>query len=154
MSAAVRVVVINPLTRCRRTFVFKNRRYRKHIPILKQEYPEFRFYLVHCGQATPPPEGFVPPFRYGVARKGITDWWCPYCRKARKFRRSRELKVRRCGICGISDRDFYVRIYNAVPEPRKQVKKRKDKNVLHVDPIKVKKAMRAERRKRRKKSNG
>lgn len=54
--------------------------------------------------------------------------WCPYCRKPRRFKAGQEVEIdgitfvsdgRRCVVCGISDRDFYVRTYNHLwPEVR------------------------------------
>lgn len=45
--------------------------------------------------------------------KPYRSWyWCPYCNQWRVFLYNDYLDVNRCNICGISDRDFYVRKYN------------------------------------------
>ena len=45
--------------------------------------------------------------------KPYRSWyWCPYCNQWRVFLYNDYLGVNRCNICGISDRDFYVRKYN------------------------------------------
>ena len=38
--------------------------------------------------------------------------WCPYCSNPVIFVRDNRLGVKRCPICGISDRDFHVRMIN------------------------------------------
>lgn len=38
--------------------------------------------------------------------------WCPYCSTIVKFVKDRELGVSKCPFCGISDRDYSVKIVN------------------------------------------
>jgi rubrerythrin len=51
-----------------------------------------------------------PPDENQKKRKGL--WWCPYCGKYRKFKHNSNLNLKICPICGIGERDFYVRSYN------------------------------------------
>lgn len=43
-------------------------------------------------------------------------YWCPYCIKPRIFMNDDRLGVKRCSVCGISDQDFYVKLYNGIWE--------------------------------------
>lgn len=38
--------------------------------------------------------------------------WCPYCSAPVKFIKDSRLGVKKCPICGISDKDFNVRTIN------------------------------------------
>lgn len=38
--------------------------------------------------------------------------WCPYCSMPVKFKMDRYLDIRKCPICGISERDYYVKKVN------------------------------------------
>lgn len=38
--------------------------------------------------------------------------WCPYCSTIVKFERDKQLGVNKCPFCGISDRDFHVKMVN------------------------------------------
>lgn len=38
--------------------------------------------------------------------------WCPYCREYRTYKFDGSYK--RCELCGISDNDFYVKVYNGI----------------------------------------
>lgn len=64
----------------------------------------FEVHIIDCNKATSPPEDYKPSKRNLL--------WCPYCAKKRRFRRFNNYK--KCEICGISDGDFYVRIYNKI----------------------------------------
>jgi len=56
------------------------------------------------GTSTSPPTGSKPP-------KGML--WCPYCRDFRKFKsHSKDHDRKVCSVCGISTKDFYVRVHN------------------------------------------
>lgn len=48
----------------------------------------------------------------GLPRLAAGLWWCPYCGAGRSFRQDHHLKIRRCEICGISEKDFSVRKEN------------------------------------------
>ena len=63
----------------------------------------FEAHIVDCNKATPPPEDYKP-------RSNKRIMWCPYCATKRRFKKHNS--YRKCEICGISDGDFYVRIYN------------------------------------------
>ena len=43
-------------------------------------------------------------------RKG--QLWCPYCSNPVMFVKDKRLGVKKCPICGISDRDFNVKMIN------------------------------------------
>ncbi|MCK9470695.1 MAG: hypothetical protein M0Q88_02950 [Bacilli bacterium] len=38
--------------------------------------------------------------------------WCPYCSTIVKFEKDKQLGVSRCPFCGISDRDYNVKVVN------------------------------------------
>lgn len=38
--------------------------------------------------------------------------WCPYCSCPVIFLKDKEFNVRECPLCGISDRDYYVKLVN------------------------------------------
>lgn len=40
------------------------------------------------------------------------ELWCPYCSNRVIFMRDKSAGVRKCPICGISDRDFWVKKVN------------------------------------------
>lgn len=40
------------------------------------------------------------------------QYWCPYCSNPVKFINDEKLGVKRCPICGISNRDYYVKKVN------------------------------------------
>jgi len=58
--------------------------------------------FVNCKDSTPPPKGFNPK---------PPIMWCPYCATERRFKND-TTGYRRCEICGISDKSYYVKIYN------------------------------------------
>jgi hypothetical protein len=93
----------------------------------KEKYrnrPDVQVDLISRTKAFAPPQDFRPRGK---------RYWCPYCAKERMFRpdNSRDAKV--CMVCGISDRDFYVRTYNhlwpSMASLEKKAKKQK-KGVL------------------------
>lgn len=47
----------------------------------------------------------------GVKLK-LTQMWCPYCSSPVVFVKDKKLGVKRCPMCGISDRDYYVKRLN------------------------------------------
>ena len=61
----------------------------------------FEAHIIDCNKATSPPED------YKSRKKRL---WCPYCAKTRRFKKFNNYK--KCEVCGISDGDFYVRVYN------------------------------------------
>lgn len=40
--------------------------------------------------------------------------WCPYCSKPVIFKRDEKLGVKKCTICGISNRDYHVKMVNKI----------------------------------------
>ncbi len=54
-------------------------------------------------------KAFRPP--EGPGQKG-GRYWCPYCVAYREFVHDDTHGVKRCNVCRISDRDFYVKKYN------------------------------------------
>lgn len=38
--------------------------------------------------------------------------WCPYCSTIVKFQRDKALGVNKCPFCGISDKDYNVKLVN------------------------------------------
>lgn len=39
-------------------------------------------------------------------------WWCPYCRKYRRFYHDGYIGIKKCPVCQIGESDFYVKTYN------------------------------------------
>lgn len=64
-------------------------------------------YTVDCSKQTPPPVKFETEVPDGTC-------WCPYCADHRHFVYSSVLEQDQCNVCGITDRDYYVRKYNPV----------------------------------------
>lgn len=58
-------------------------------------------------QAVRPPEGYSPTLKKGIA-------WCPYCGKEMPFAYDGRVDSARCVECGISERDYYVRLFNGL----------------------------------------
>ena len=46
------------------------------------------------------------------ARLKLNQIWCPYCSSPVKFKKDSKLGVKKCPICGISEKDFNVRMIN------------------------------------------
>ena len=61
--------------------------------------------IISRTKAFAPPEGF---------KHTRSVWWCPYCKKIRRFYHDEYVDARRCPVCGISDREYYVRKYNGL----------------------------------------
>jgi rubrerythrin len=40
--------------------------------------------------------------------------WCPYCSNPVMFVKDNKLNIKKCPICGISDRDFWVKKVNNI----------------------------------------
>lgn len=70
-----------------------------------------RFGEDHCFFVSSKPYG--PP--KGHRRKGNL-LWCPYCGELRTFRHDPRNNIHKCPICGISEKDTYVRRYNQLIE--------------------------------------
>lgn len=84
------------------------------------------------------------------------EYWCPYCRAPRKFPLDKKLEVRRCYVCGISERDWYVLGYNPdLMPPLVSKTRRRSKKHVQTDPaIEAKReARRARRRARQQRKN-
>jgi transcription elongation factor Elf1 len=58
---------------------------------------------------TQPPDGY---------QRKNNHAWCPYCGKETIFGLDKKLDSTRCIACGISSRDFYVRILNGLGKDR------------------------------------
>jgi hypothetical protein len=70
-------------------------------------------------------KGF-PPDPEKKKKRG--EWWCPYCRKYRKFKHNSYLNVKECPVCTMNDRDYYVKLYNGMmATPTSIVKDRKER---------------------------
>lgn len=65
-------------------------------------------YVVNCSKPTSPPvlSKDSEPVPDGTS-------WCPYCADHRNFVRNPEMEHDECNVCGISDKDFYVRKFNS-----------------------------------------
>jgi len=65
------------------------------------------FYVVNCSKQTPPPvlTKDSEPVPDGTS-------WCPYCVDHRQFVYNSTIEQDQCNVCGITDRDYYVRKYN------------------------------------------
>lgn len=59
--------------------------------------------MINITKATPPEE---------ETKKRKGELYCPYCCKVRKFQIDAYLGKKYCPVCGVSDREFYVRTYN------------------------------------------
>jgi len=66
------------------------------------------FSLVHRDKDKPPDE--VIPERVELK---VNQMWCPYCSTPVVFVKDKKFGVKRCPICGISDRDYYVKRLNS-----------------------------------------
>lgn len=62
-------------------------------------------FLISLTKAIPPPEGYTP-------KRAQKKYWCPFCGDERRFNHDSSIDAERCCICGITDREFYVRKYN------------------------------------------
>lgn len=71
----------------------------------KERFGVDNTYLISLTKAIPPPEEFIP-------RKAQKKYWCPFCGDERRFKHNSRLDSDECPICGITDREFYVRKYN------------------------------------------
>jgi len=115
---------------------------------LKPHYEEI--FKVSYTEAFSPPEGYQPNF----PRKT----WCPYCSAERRFKKNPIQDCYICSICGISERDFWIKKYNdiwkyealggntrKVRKAFKSLKTQKDSSVENLGTSK------SDRRKQRKK---
>lgn len=75
----------------------------KEVKMKFRDNSEITVELISVTKAFAPPEDFK--------RKG-NKWWCPYCRKIRVFKLDKVFDIKRCPVCGIGERDWYVRRYN------------------------------------------
>ena len=41
------------------------------------------------------------------------EYWCPYCYMPVVFKKDKRLGVLKCPVCGISNRDYWVKIMNS-----------------------------------------
>ena len=62
--------------------------------------------LVHT-KAQKPPRGYME-------EKKRNTIWCPYCQAWRGIN-TNEVGYTACGVCGVSIKDYYTRIYNGIP---------------------------------------
>jgi hypothetical protein len=98
-------------------------RFKSDIPInefyLKAVEMGFEAYIIDCKNATPPPKDYK--------HKGNNRYmWCPYCADKRRFYKSNNYL--KCEICGVSDAEFYVRVYNKLDTREKKSKEIKNGN--------------------------
>ncbi|SKC86915.1 hypothetical protein [Maledivibacter halophilus] len=49
------------------------------------------------------------PYWIKVSKNKI---WCPYCNRIRTFKNNSFYGVRKCEVCGISIKDYYVKKFN------------------------------------------
>jgi uncharacterized Zn-finger protein len=54
------------------------------------------------------PDKTIPEY----ARLTNKQMWCPYCSKPVIFNLDKKLGVRRCPFCGISEKDYNVKLVN------------------------------------------
>lgn len=125
--------------------------------ILKEQYITESYPQYQCTRfaSNPlhktPPADFVPP--RGNKKQ---PHWCPYCGCLRRFVSSihPELGTRNCTGCGVSTRDYDVRVINRIPDKAKRIRKPKEKRkrdvLVVLDPKKEKAALRKARREKRK----
>lgn len=73
------------------------------LALAQERFGADNVHLVSCTAAIAPPSGFIPNHR---------PIWCPYCAEERRFVYSTRIESKKCPVCGISDRDFYVKKYN------------------------------------------
>lgn len=72
--------------------------------VLKEKYPSLTIDVVSKLKAFPPDGDRKKP-------RGKNIYWCPYCREYRRFKFN-DRWYRNCEICGISENEYYVRVYN------------------------------------------
>jgi hypothetical protein len=89
----------------------------------KEKYsdrPDVQVDLISRTKAFAPPRDFIPRGK---------RYWCPYCTKERMFKKSIRKDAKVCPVCGISDRDWYVKTYNhlwpSVAEMERKARERK-----------------------------
>lgn len=71
----------------------------------KKRFGEENTYLISLTRSIPAPMDYKPKVFQKI-------FWCPYCGAERRFKHDSFVDAERCSICGVSDRDFYVRKYN------------------------------------------
>ncbi len=98
---------------------------RKFFKEAKARFPQAPLFLISLTTAIPPTEDF-----YSKKRKGL---WCPCCGEERKFITDSRLDLKRCSICGISERDFYVRSFNGTWPKFKEARIRRKKLTLNKE---------------------
>ncbi len=84
-----------------------------------ERYPEALCGVVSLKEAFPIPindsdiDGDIKNKRKNKKKnKGGKELWCPYCIDYKTFSLDRNLDILRCILCGMSESDFYVRMYN------------------------------------------
>ena len=65
-------------------------------------------YVVNCSKPSAPPTRTADsePVPDGTC-------WCPYCADHRHFEYNGFIEQDQCNVCGITDRDYYVRKFNS-----------------------------------------
>jgi len=72
--------------------------------LAKSRFGKDNTFLISLTQPIPPSDEKHYPNK--------NKYWCPYCGDERRFKNDSWIGVNRCSICGITDRDFYIRKYN------------------------------------------
>lgn len=89
---------------------------------LKDIVEVIKVYRVACiiEDLTPVPEDYKPQY-------GRNKYWCPFCGGERRFIEVGENSHLSCEICGMSDRDFYIRQMNMLDSHKLNSQKRQDR---------------------------
>lgn len=70
---------------------------------------EYNLFSLVARDKDKPPDDEIPE-RVELKAKQM---WCPYCSTPVVFVKDKKLGVKRCPICGISDRDYHVKRLNS-----------------------------------------
>lgn len=85
---------------------FRGRVEEEHIPTVSAEvlkkFPTYEVHTASILDPTPPTEDL---------RRRRRQYWCPYCASVRRFKQGPWGRFH-CEFCGVSDGEFYVKIYN------------------------------------------
>ena len=89
---------------------------------LKNIIEVVKVYRIACiiEDLIPVPEDYKPQY-------GRNKYWCPFCGGEHRFVIMEEGDYLFCEICGISDRDFYVRKMNRLDSHKLSDQKKQDK---------------------------
>ena len=89
---------------------------------LKNIIEVVKVYRVACQieDLTPVPEDYKPQYNRN-------KFWCPYCGEEQRFMSREDGDYLFCEICGISNRDFYVKKINLLDSHKLTRQKKQDK---------------------------